>query len=114
MKANELSMVCLLNEMTDRVSALEVKQEQTQRTLQECQEELEAAAEKLALWQTILKLIQETPGGFKTWLIGGIIANFLVVSGVDITVRSVGLEKLMRHWLYAQTKIELIAPDDQK
>lgn len=112
MKANELSMVCLLNEMTDRVSALEVKQEQTQHALEESQEKLEAAAEKLALWETILKLVHNTPGGAKTWLVLCLSFHLLVVGSMDLTVRAIGFQKLSA-WLYAQTKIELIAPEQK-
>ncbi len=115
-----------LNRFENRITALEEQQKQDdlnfgdrkqaekeldaslQQTREQLQQEIKNLNSELEPMRSLSQVIANTPGGLKTWIIGGTILLLLSLIAIDISVRAIGVERLLRYWLIEQTKIEEI------
>jgi hypothetical protein len=99
-----------LDELKERLIRLEVKQEQDQgkfeaynQDIAKFQKTIEEFEDILKPFQIIGTLIKETPGGIKTWAIAVTIAATIGLVAVDVSIRAIGVEPLIR-FLIEETK----------
>ena len=117
--------------LLSRISTQEARQEENLRNFEERDRELaafkqemreaissqnrqlEKNTDKISPFIFWSDLLRRTPGGFKTWAIVGCLVAVMVLTGIDLTVRAIGLERLAISWLTRQTPLELVAPKEE-
>lgn len=99
-----------LEDLKERLIRLEVQQEQDLRNfkaydldLAKFQKTIEEFEGILKPFQIICTLIKETPGGIKTWVLAVTIAATIGLVAVDVSIRAIGVEPLIR-FLIEETK----------
>lgn len=95
----------------DRQQVEQTLKADLEKSQQQCKQEIDTLGQKLRLLLAIADAITNTPGGFKTWTIAGTISLLLSLTAIDISVRAIGVDILLRHWLINQTSIEKIMSD---
>ena len=95
----------------DRKSAEKELKASLQQTREQSQQEIKELKSELEPIRSLFQAIANTPGGLKSWMISGTIALLLYLTAIDIGVRAIGVDRLFRHWLLEQTKIEQIVSD---
>lgn len=126
---NQFELVCYLSRFENRITTLEEQQKQDyhnfgdrksaekelkaslQQTREQSQQEIKDLKLELEPMRSLSQAIANTPGGLKTWMAAGTIALFVSLTAIDIGVRAIGVDRLFRHWLIEQTKIEEIVSD---
>ncbi|WP_293132850.1 hypothetical protein [Microcoleus sp. bin38.metabat.b11b12b14.051] len=99
-----------LEDLKERLIRLEVQQEQDlrnfeayDRDLAKFQKIIEEFEGILKPFQTICTLINQTPGGLKTWLIAVTLAATIGLVAVDVSIRAIGVKPFIK-FLIEETK----------
>jgi len=99
-----------LENLKERLIRLEVQQEQDQRNFEaynqdiaKFQKTIEQFEGILKPFQTMYTLMNETPGGLKTWVLAVTLAATIGLVAVDVSIRAIGVEPLIR-FLIEETK----------
>jgi len=100
-----------LEDLKERLIRLEVQQEQYLRNFEaydrdfaKSQKTIEEFEGVLKPFQTMYTLMNETPGGLKTWVLAVTLAATIGLVAVDVSIRAIGVKPFIK-FLIEETKM---------
>lgn len=97
-----------LYDVMSRLGSLEAKQDQDQRTFAAQAEEFKNLQENLNVLMKLASLINSTPGGLKTWGISLGLSAAIFLGVVDVAIRAIGVESVVKYLIGQQTRREIL------
>ena len=97
-----------LYDVMSRLGSLEAKQGQDQCNFAAQAREFESLKENLDVLVKLASLINSTPGGLKTWVISVVLSAAIFLGVVDVAIRAIGVESLVKYLIGQQTRREIL------
>lgn len=82
--------------LVSRMHVLEVRQNQDDAKLAAQARQIRQISKDLSPFISLGEGIKSTPGGLRTWLVGGVVAAIVVLTGLDLFVRTTKLDTLVK------------------